>query len=202
MSDLSPIACEVCRTKKRKVSVKYYYPLFFMSLVLMLLSSVIARCECEIGSPRDLVSNSVLNSPTCSQCAHANQTCTYPGTSKRYNSDVYRLDFRETMADNELSEVFRQAISQILKKDWHKQKSRYYRLLPSFTDQRHDMSRIQTIWQGQPHKLRDLESSSSTRHGLPESKNGKDSLWRRRSNNVIGCATGLQHLSYRPIWAW
>ncbi|KEQ69653.1 hypothetical protein M436DRAFT_75811 [Aureobasidium namibiae CBS 147.97] len=58
MSHFSQIACEVCRTKKRKI-------------------------------------------PTCSQCVHASQTCTYPGTNKRGLPSGYLANIEERLAQTE-----------------------------------------------------------------------------------------------------
>ncbi|KAH0347123.1 hypothetical protein KCU81_g3602, partial [Aureobasidium melanogenum] len=72
MMEFSQIACEICRTKKRK-------------------------CDRKI--------------PTCSQCIHAGQTCTYPGTSKRGLPSGYIASIEDRLAQTEAALL--QALSTI-----------------------------------------------------------------------------------------
>ncbi|KAH0187851.1 hypothetical protein KCV03_g5241, partial [Aureobasidium melanogenum] len=93
MSEFSQIACEICRTKKRK-------------------------CDRKI--------------PTCSQCIHTSQTCTYPGTSKRGLPTGYIASIEERLAQTEAALL--QALSTI-----HGSQVPESRLPPAATEKARDM---------------------------------------------------------------
>ncbi|KAI5268123.1 hypothetical protein E4T47_07880 [Aureobasidium subglaciale] len=91
MSEFSPIACEICRTKKRK------------SLITFLFVCAVRQEHVSQISIKRLIyeSNLSIHSPSCSQCVHASQTCTYPGTSKRGLPSGYIAKIEERLAQTE-----------------------------------------------------------------------------------------------------
>ncbi|KAI5244843.1 hypothetical protein E4T42_06979 [Aureobasidium subglaciale] len=99
MSEFSPIACEICRTKKRKVGVEYISAeLDVFLFVRAVRQKHVSRTSISESNHKPDLSS---HSPTCSQCVHASQTCTYPGTSKRGLPSGYIAKIEERLAQTE-----------------------------------------------------------------------------------------------------